>query len=192
MINATRVPFPFHQRLHCGFCLATVLKHKAASSASWSLSVMCIHYTNAIQTCLLRGFQCINLHDSSDVQLRTCSFQVFSKKQGYITVTDWAHQRPAIIWISITFWASSSSYYFLQTLGRPLCCISMWQKITVSVLSGSLQVEVLHLACVDGGGDSNANRGSAQPWSTQIMGTMGQMTADKLSRVEWPEERKRE
>lgn len=86
---------------------------------------------------------------------------------------------------------------FLQLLFSPdtercLCCISMRQKITASVLSGSLQVEVLHLACVDGGGDSNADRGSAQHWSPQIMGTIGQMTADKLSRVEWPREGKRE
>lgn len=105
-------------------------------------------------------------------------------KQGYITAAACADQRPAAEKNSVTIWIRSSSYFFPPDTGRSLCCICVRQKITARVLSGSLQVEVFHLACVDGGGDWT--EAQLSPRSTQITGTIGQMRADKLSRVEWP------
>lgn len=85
--------------------------------------------------------------------------------------------------ISIIFWMSSPFRNFVSLsnpgTGRVLCHICMWQKISASAHSGSLQVEVLGIWpmwTVEGG----------LSWSPQIMRTIEQMTADKLQRVGWP------
>lgn len=76
-----------------------------------------------------------------NVQLTACPFRLSSQKQSNVAVTASAHQRAAIVEISITLWMSSPWYYFPPDTGRPLCRVCIRQEITASVLSGSLQVE---------------------------------------------------
>lgn len=103
MINATRVPFPFSATSPLWFCLATVLKYYQNSlqclvefiSHEWKY-VMENPPKKQAHICLCGGLNQVHLHGSLDVHLKIFSFQVFSKKQGYITSTASAHQRPAV------------------------------------------------------------------------------------------------
>lgn len=135
---------------------------------------------------MLGLFECIHLHHSFDFQLRDCSFQVFPIETRLYN----CHRRGRS-----EDWRSTNFNDFLNEFpefSRDPSAVFVSDRRSQQVFFQALCRWSPSIWPVEGGGDWNANRGSARTWSPQITGTMGQMTADKLSRVEWSAEGERE
>lgn len=152
------VPFPFSPTSPLWFCLATVLKRWQNGPAvpRGGLSVMCREMQCKLVCIDVVAGECFHLRDSLDAQLRGCSFQVYSNKQGYITCRRLSRSETCCCKNAVRVLNEVLRLLFSPDTRRSLRRICIRQKITASVLSGSPQVEVLHLACADGGGGSNA------------------------------------
>lgn len=165
-------PFLFHQRLHCGFRLATILNGLRASRRPCSE-----YYTDKMQTSQLGWFA------FTVVQLKACLFQVFSKKQSNVTVS-------AVVETSVMFWKSPSVTIFSRHWGIPL--LHLYTTEDHSQCSFRLSAGGAPPSGLCGRWRTlKCEQKLSSALITSDNRTIDQMMADKLSRVEWPEEGRR-